>query len=187
MADLPLIIEDGSGKSDADSYVSVAEADAYHQRMGNGLWSQAFEDGTDIPARKDAALRKAAVFLDGYVLSRVTGARKSPRQGLLFPRAGMTDHAGAAVDEASIPQAYKAAQCEAALLVLLGTQLTVEAAAGPLLRRRRTGELEKEWIEDSYCKKPVFGWLDSILSTLLGPAPTEQNGGATRVVHLSRG
>lgn len=184
MADL--IVEDGSGIPDADSYVSVAEADAYHLKMGNASWSQAFEDGIDVPARKDAALRKAAVFLDGYVLSRVTGARKSAAQGLLFPRTGMADHAGGVVDGNSIPVPYKAAQCEAALLVLLGTQLTAEVAAGPLLKRRKTGELEKEWFEDGYCKKPVFGWLDNVLASLLGPAATE-TGSAARVVRLSRG
>lgn len=34
-----LIVEDGTGIANADSYVSVAEADAYHVAFGNDLWA----------------------------------------------------------------------------------------------------------------------------------------------------
>ena len=180
-----LIVEDGTGKPGAESYVTVNEADAYHAKMGNSDWPQ--YDGQDEDpdlAKKQASLRKSAVFLDSYVLPKVNGVKKNPDQGLLFPRVGATDYSGAPIDADSVPESYKNAQCEAALSVFTGQQLTPESQAGPLLKRKKTDVLEKEWFEGSYSQKPVFGWLDSILAGLFGPA-TSNNG--LRVIPIGRG
>lgn len=32
---MPLIVEDGTGLPDAEAYISVADADAYHDARGN--------------------------------------------------------------------------------------------------------------------------------------------------------
>ena len=178
------IVEDGSGVIGAESYVTVAEADAYHVKMGNAGWPQP-ESGADgsVQARKEAALRKAAVFLDAYVLHKANGEKKNPGQGLLFPRTGAVDYSGSPVDGNSVPAFYLKAQCEVALLAISGVRLTVEEAAGPLLKRTKTDVLEKEWFEGGYGKKPVFGWLDSLLSGLFGPAVS----GGTRVLPIARG
>lgn len=195
MADMAdLIVEDGSGVIGAESYVTVAEADAYHARMGNAGWPQPLAspegaggaDGkADDPnrARKEAALRKAAVFLDSYVLHKANGEKTNPAQGLLFPRTGAVDYSGSPINGNRVPAFYAKAQCEAALLALSGVRLTVEEAAGPFLKRKKTDVLEKEWFEGGYGKKPVFGWLDSLLSGLFGPAA---NGGA-RTISIARG
>jgi|GEM_PF-320633 len=183
MADF--IVEDGSGLEGAESYVTVAEADAYHLKMGNATWPQPGESADDsVLPRKEAALRKSALFLDAYALPKVTGEKKNPAQGLLFPRVGAVDYSGTPIDGDTVPVSYKNAQCEAALLVLSGVQLTTEAQAGPLLKRKKTDVLEKEWFEGSYGQKPVFGWLDSLLSGLFGPA---MGSSTLAVVRIARG
>lgn len=173
MADL--IIETGEGVPGAESYVTVAEADAYHRKMGNAAWPAAPVGDEDRElAAKEAALRRSALFLDAYALPRLTaaggGEKKRHDQALLFPRTGAVDFSGAPLDRDSVPDAYKNAQCEAALLAFTGVRLTPEAEAGPLLKRKKIDVLEKEWFEGSYGAKPVFGWLDSLLSGLFGPA-----------------
>lgn len=35
---MSLIVENGTGKSNADAYVTLAECDAYHVRFGNSGW-----------------------------------------------------------------------------------------------------------------------------------------------------
>ena len=61
---MPLIHEDGTGVLNADSYVSVAEADAYHSLRGNDAWGLI---GTET---KEALLRKAS----DYITDKYRGA-----------------------------------------------------------------------------------------------------------------
>lgn len=75
---MSLIVEDGSGLSNAESYASVAEADAYHAARGNADW-EAVDD-------KEAALRKASDYLTQVYTMEWSGARKSITQSLDWPR-----------------------------------------------------------------------------------------------------
>ncbi|SAI43017.1 Uncharacterised protein [Bordetella trematum] len=71
-----LIVEDGTGKPDAESYASVAQCQAY--AAGHGL------DFSGDDSVLEAALRNAALYLDGeytFKGSRLTGA-----QALEWPR-----------------------------------------------------------------------------------------------------
>ena len=36
---MSLVVEDGTGKADAESYISVADADTYHSNRGNTDWA----------------------------------------------------------------------------------------------------------------------------------------------------
>ncbi len=147
MADL--IVEDGTGKAGAESYNTVAELDAYHLRMGNAGWPQPGADPDPDLAKKEAAARRAAVFLDSRALLRVNGSKKNPDQGLLFPQAGATDFSGRSLDPDSVPALYKSAHCEAALLAFTGVQLAPEVPAGPLLKSKTVDVIGKEWFEGS--------------------------------------
>ncbi len=184
-----LIVEDGSGLPGADSYLSLAEADACHARLGNTDWPAPPVPTDDDPdpedphaARKAACLRRAALFLDGRAAARVSGAPKNAGQGLLFPRAGAVDFQGRPLDGGSVPALYKSAAAEAALLAYSGAALAPEVPAGPLVRRRRTDALETEWVAESYGKQPVFGWLDLLLAPLFGPPAS-----GTRCLRVERG
>lgn len=74
---MALIVETGAGLVDAESYMSVAEADTYHTVMNNPLW-------TGSGAVKEAALRKATNYLDASY--RYRGERIQFHQRLEWPR-----------------------------------------------------------------------------------------------------
>lgn len=75
---MSLIVENGSGVADAESYASVAQASAYHAARGSTAWNGI----TD----KEAALRKAADFMTQTYRLAWKGYRVNPVQALDWPR-----------------------------------------------------------------------------------------------------
>ena len=75
---MALIVEDGTSLPNADSYLSVVAADAYHAAMGNAVWQP-------LPAAdKEAALRRATQYLDTRY--RWRGEPLTTTQALAWPR-----------------------------------------------------------------------------------------------------
>lgn len=105
---MSLVVEDGTGKTDAQSYVSLADANAYHTTRGNTAWT-----GTD--AEKEAALIRATEFLDGRLFCRWPGLKYSTTQALEWPRIDALDSDGEDISE-SVPAGLVKATCEAALV-----------------------------------------------------------------------
>ena len=77
---MALVVEDGTGKSDAESYISVADADAYFTKRGNTTWLALTE------TVKEQLLRKATDYLVQVYRMRWKGVRVSATQALDFPR-----------------------------------------------------------------------------------------------------
>lgn len=75
---MSLIIEDGSVVIGAESYISVAEADAYHESRGNAAW--------DVIDDKEALLRKATDYMVSKYRLRWSGSRVYSGQALDWPR-----------------------------------------------------------------------------------------------------
>jgi hypothetical protein len=89
---LALIKEDGSGLSDANSYASAADGDAYHEGHVNAAaWTGA------TTGQKEAALVMATRLMDAYF---EFGGRKATQvQALQWPRAGCVDRDAESVAE----------------------------------------------------------------------------------------
>ena len=77
---MSLIVEDGTGKSDAESYINVADADTYHTNRGNTDWIEL------TTTKKEQLLRKATDYLVQVYRMRWKGVRVSATQALDFPR-----------------------------------------------------------------------------------------------------
>lgn len=77
---MALVVEDGTGKADAESYVSVADADTYHDKRGNSVWAGL------TTAVKEQLLRKATDYLLQMYRGRWKGCRVSSTQALDWPR-----------------------------------------------------------------------------------------------------
>ncbi|HTF53708.1 MAG TPA: DnaT-like ssDNA-binding protein [Pseudonocardia sp.] len=78
---MALIVEDGSGKPDAESYISTADADAYHLRFGNTGWA-AMTTGD-----KEVCLRRSTAYIDAVFNGKWKGQQSFPGlQGLNWPR-----------------------------------------------------------------------------------------------------
>lgn len=184
-----LIVEDGTGVIGAESYVSVAEADLYMVAFGYDEWPQPPDLTPPEPdpnlAKKEAMLRRGALYIDGVYGIRSVGYRKNSNQGLLFPQLGAFYWNGTPVDSDSVPDVYKKAQMEASRLAYAGVALTVSIGAGELeLKRKKVDVIEKEWFEPtSTSVYGTFGWLDALLVSLFGP-PLED--GSLSIARLVR-
>lgn len=136
---MALVVEDGSAKSDAESYVSVNEADAYFAKYGNTTWAGAQN------AAKEIALRKATDYMVSTFRGSWAGMRTVAQQALDWPRAYVV------VDEFDIannvvPREVKAACCELAIVAL--TSALMPTTAGRTKKRVKVGPLEVEYDGD---------------------------------------
>lgn len=147
---MPLIVEDGTGRTDADAYVSVAEADAYFLTR-NTAWAGYTNDA------REAAIRFATSWLDDTYLSLWKGARVNEFQALAWPRdnsPGYTlmwqrgaypkvqgylyDLDGFPVMPNVVPKAVKRACMEAAILKAQGVDFAKAAITTTVRKTSRT-------------------------------------------------
>ncbi len=78
---MALIVEDGTGKSDAESYISVSDAATYLSARGYSAFAALATD-----ALKEAALRKATDYMEQAYSVRWKGTRVTSTQALSWPR-----------------------------------------------------------------------------------------------------
>jgi hypothetical protein len=77
---MTLIVEAGMGLPDAESYASVAQADAYHAKRLNTAWAALAEP------TKESLLIKATEYMVGQYRERWKGRRRTSTQALDWPR-----------------------------------------------------------------------------------------------------
>lgn len=77
---MAIIVENGQGLANANSYASVADADTYHSDRGNDIW----EDLTEL--QKEQSLIRATDYMEAVYRLRWKGYRHSETQALSFPR-----------------------------------------------------------------------------------------------------
>lgn len=102
------------GGVSSNSYLSVAEADTYHEgRLFSTDWTSATAE------TKKAALVWATRLLDaGFVWDGVVTDISTP-QALNWPRGGMVDREGRTIDDNVIPNQIKNATAELARLLIV--------------------------------------------------------------------
>jgi hypothetical protein len=166
---MTIVVEDGTGLANAESYVSVAETDAYHQSRGNVAWTNL----TD-PTVKEQYLRQATDYLGQRYALRWKGGRLNLSQALDWPRWNVrrSDYGSSygygygslfILDSRIIPPEVKKAAFELAL----------RAIAGPLLpdlqeqvAKETVGPLTTEYIPGAK-RTPTYGAIEGLLGPLL--------------------
>ena len=119
---MTLIVETGTGNPDAQSYASVADADAYVADFHESTeWANASEP------RKERALRRATRFVDA---NRFVGVRGWEDQALNWPRALVGYVDGQEIFSDQIPLAIREATMEAALKDVEGDDLLPDHDGG---------------------------------------------------------
>ena len=108
-----MIVEDGTGKTDANSYVSVEFADDYFSARGASGW------GSLDTGAKEQSLIRATDYIDSVF--QWCGKKEFEEQALRFPRTGIRDYEGLEIK--GIPSCLKQAVCDAALITSGGTEL----------------------------------------------------------------
>lgn len=160
---MSLIVEDGTGRADAESYASVPEADAHHAALGNeASW---LDLDTDV---KEVALRKAANFMRQVYRPRWAGTRVRYEQRLDWPRYGvMVD--GFAVLSNTVPQDVKEACIELAFRSAQGEELLPDQEAGnSQVKREKIGPLDTEYFENSVGAAERFQSVTAMLTPYFG-------------------
>ncbi|MFN9843789.1 MAG: DnaT-like ssDNA-binding protein [Pseudomonadota bacterium] len=119
------VVETGTGSSTANSYCSVATADAYHDNYGNpATWTGA------STATKEAALRQATRALDLRYGDLWSGFRKTAAQALDWPREYASDSTGETVSDDSVPLRVQQAAALMALYHVQGETLLPATSTG---------------------------------------------------------
>ena len=123
---MTLIVEDGSGVSNANSYTSVAEADAYFSLRENpATWT-----GAEV-AVKERALRMSTAYITEQYGNRWRGVIDSDTQGLDWPRSGVVDgDTGLYYDNNEMPKRLLNATAEVAVRYIAGTALRPDVEPG---------------------------------------------------------
>lgn len=139
---MALVVEDGTGLSTADAYVSLADCATYHVKMGN-TWT-----GTDTA--KESAIRKATQYIDTRYLFR--GVPVNADQALAFPREGVDWPTKRIVD----------ACCELALRAL--TESLYADLDASIVKREKVGPLEVEYQSTINGGQKRYSLIDDLLS-----------------------
>jgi hypothetical protein len=151
-----IVVENGSGLSNAETYISVADATAYFSNLKVTTW-------TGADATKEAALRKATRFIDDRY--RFLGMKGSQPQALQWPRFNAYQD-GYLVPSNIVPDRVKWATAEAALIALTGElQPTLPATGGE--RAIRVDVISVEYFEGSSGLE-TYTKIDDLLRSLTG-------------------
>jgi hypothetical protein len=94
---MTIVVEDGTGLTNANSYCSLVDANTYN--LGNVYYSD-YWDALDDDVRENHLI-KASEYLDIYV--DWFGTRVYETSGLRWPRSGVIDLDGNAIDDGIIP------------------------------------------------------------------------------------
>lgn len=134
---MAFVVEDGTAKADANSYVTIADADSYFADRGNTAW-------TGADAVKQAALVKATDYIEGRFGQRFIGSKKTTTQALAWPRTGAADFA-----DTAIPVGLRRACCEYAVRALsaeLAPDLKVDASGLTVVAtKKKVGPIETDY------------------------------------------
>lgn len=144
---MALIVETGDGVPGAESYLSVADADAYLAARGYAEW-----DAVAVDA-KEAALRRATDHMEAVYGRWWLSGRSTGGQGLSWPRVGW----------AGVPAAVRTACAALALRALSGPLLPDR---GPAVKEEAVGPLRVVY-QDGAEQGRRFEAVDRTLAPLL--------------------
>jgi hypothetical protein len=160
---MTLVVEDGSGISTAESYISVAAAGTRHTNLGNTAWT-----GTD--AAKESALRRATAHMEQAYRTRWKGTRLTRAQALSWPRYGAIAD-GWDVPSTEVPTDVANA-CADLALKALADELAPDVTRVAI--REKVGPLEREYSPYSP-QSPQYRAVDLALAPyLFGGASTSR-------------
>lgn len=163
---MALVVEDGTGLSTAESYVSVADAVTYATKHGLTFAASPADAA-------EQALRRATAWLDGKYRTRFPGCRVNGRdQALEWPRMYACDAEGYEVASDAVPAEIVNATIEAAVRELASAgSLNPDVTPGRIKKRAKVDVIEVEYAVGTgsvFEQKPVVGVIDGILSSLIG-------------------
>lgn len=172
---MALIVEDGTGKADADALSSAAAVAAYAEARGLTF--------TGDDAALDAAIRRATAYLSASFIWK--GERLRGReQALAWPRVCVEDREGWPVPADSVPPEIAQACAELAVYELAnpgGLSPAVDQTAR--VKREKVGPLETEYFDaplSAEAARPVLTLVNDLVGGLLASGTSAYSGRAVR-------
>lgn len=159
---MAVIVEDGTGLEDANSYVDEAEARAYAEARGIELPA----DDAEVSAMLIAAMD----YLEAQ-RQRFQGSKTHPGvQALQWPRTGVILDCSYALPGNVIPSELKQAQMALALEVHAGNKL-LPSSDGRVVKKEKVDVIEREFMTGSDLGRqglpaPSFPLVDGLLAPL---------------------
>jgi hypothetical protein len=175
---MTLIVEDGTGIDDAESYASLAQAADYHSKFNNTEWADS-DDTT-----REAGLRRATQFLDTNYRARFVGFKADPTQTLEWPRVyNLYQYPGQSLTPVEwnppLPQCVVTACMELALRYVKSGDLQPDLDRGGAVASKTVGAISISYFAGAPGGKQ-FRQIDAILGKVIG-------GGGSSNIKLRRG
>ena len=143
---MALTVEDGTGLTNADTYLSEADADIYEDTKMLGTDTDVVAWNAATSAQKEVALRRATEWIDITFRERWKGRRNKEEQSLAWPRTNVVDSDGFSVDTDIVHQDVKDATAEMAVRAIVSDLFVIDSAPSGAIKRTRdkVGPLETE-------------------------------------------
>lgn len=154
---MALVVEDGTGLTNSNSYAAIATADAYFVDLNVTAWAAA------DTASKTAALLVGTRYVDGRYRAQFKGFRQIRAQRLEWPRLAVFDEFGWPFP--TLPQEVIDATCESALRALTG-ELAPDLTRGGLVKEEQIGPIKTVY-SDAAPALPEYPVITRILSRVL--------------------
>lgn len=154
------------GTTDYEVYDILVNAELYlAARIGSNKW-----DASDNNT-KNRALVTSTRLLDRQVWQ---GAKTSDAQLLDWPRTGVVDAEGNAVDDVAVPQDIIDGSFEFALMLIENTNLVNEATTGSNIQRLKAGEVETWFFRSTLGKSRIPSTVLELVGQYFGGVTNAQ-------------
>jgi hypothetical protein len=146
-----------------NTYVTLAEASVF---LGDSTRAADLWAGLD-PDTQNRSLLTATKLLERPDWN---GQETDPAQILAFPRTGLTDQDGNAVDPTMVPQEIKDAECELAFELTQNPDLETSMGTGSNIRVAKAGPAEVEYFRPTDGTRNMrFPWIvQELVAPFLG-------------------
>ncbi len=164
MADF--IVEDGSGKSNSNAYVTVAEVDLYLDKYTTATvdtsWSAL--DNTD----KQRAIQRATLELDNRFRLRYKGGKAVHEQNLSWPRSNASDDSKHTIRWDIVPIPIKDSTSEVCRVIAESKDTLPDLTGSGALRKEKIDVLEREFFAGGTATgQTVYQMVNLTLSGLI--------------------
>lgn len=164
---IELIVEDGTGVADANTYLTAEYVSEYAETIGSAVWD-------DNESKQAVALIQATRFIDMKYRGSLQGTIMRSTQGLLWPRSSFVDTNGKDIVAGSLPKALKDAVAHAAIMYLENGTLDLNANSGNNIKSSSVkvggGAVEESVTYFAPSETNVFSVIDGYMAPLLSAA-----------------
>lgn len=159
---MAIVVEDGTGLSNAVSLCSVADADTYWAARNGADWS-----GASAPL-KEVALVKASDYIRNQKRYRWTGGKKTYAQKMPWPRTNAGERDGTVVPDNVVPWQVTEATAFLANRFIQDEELDLQPdlARGGQVKSETVGPISTTYMDGAPMETVILA-VDGILSPLL--------------------